>query len=331
MSQSGIYLADLPKPDVVEQLDYEVILADMKQQFNGYQPLLLDDSGHLVVKEAILVTDNAGNKYWQIPVDELHGLFYLDLSSDPTTRQLEIMAYRELLMRQRANDSAVAVMPAYAKGADLDNLALRYGIVRHVVTPATDMAPAVMEKDGPLLRRVLLAYDKKTTAGSEDSYIAHGLDAHGDVRDVSYYSPAPTESVITILSYSANGLASPALLNAVDTYVSAKERRPNSEKVTVGAAEIIPYEVRATITFNEGSAPAPLLAKAKERCETYVEANFMLGRDVTRSALHAQLHLPDLAPGMHEVDIETELPIRVDAHQAAYCTGVFLEYGGRDV
>ncbi|NUV25651.1 hypothetical protein MS6204_04603 [Escherichia coli] len=44
----------------------------------------------------------------------------LELESEPATKLLQENAYRELLLRQRINEAAQAVMVAYAMGGDLD-------------------------------------------------------------------------------------------------------------------------------------------------------------------------------------------------------------------
>ncbi len=43
----------------------------------------------------------------------------LELESEPATKLLQENAYRELLLRQRINEAAQAVMVAYAMGGDL--------------------------------------------------------------------------------------------------------------------------------------------------------------------------------------------------------------------
>jgi phage-related baseplate assembly protein len=40
------------------------------------------------------------------------------------------------MLRQRINDAARAVMPAYAVKADLDHIAALFGITRLTITPA---------------------------------------------------------------------------------------------------------------------------------------------------------------------------------------------------
>lgn len=94
---AAIDLSQLQPPIVVESLDYEFILSDIKADLISRYP------------DAAAV---------------------LQLESEPLTKLCEVAAYRELTLRARINDAAKAVMLAYAIGEDLDHLAALYGISR---------------------------------------------------------------------------------------------------------------------------------------------------------------------------------------------------------
>lgn len=86
-----IDLNQLPAPDVVEELDFETILAERKATLISLYP---EDQ-----QEAVART--------------------LMLESEPLVKLLEENAYRELIWRQRVNEAARAVMLACAAGNDL--------------------------------------------------------------------------------------------------------------------------------------------------------------------------------------------------------------------
>jgi phage-related baseplate assembly protein len=90
-------LAALPAPAVVEPLDFERILADIKADLLRRLPDLADA---------------------------------LALESEPLVKLMEAFAYRELLYRARVNDAARAHLLAFAAGGDLDQLAALFGVVR---------------------------------------------------------------------------------------------------------------------------------------------------------------------------------------------------------
>ena len=98
---TAIDLSRLPVPNVVEALDFEIILAAQ-----------LDD---LIERD-----------------DTYTGL----LESDPAMKVLQVTAYRELLLRQRVNEAARAVMLAYAMDTDLDHLGALMNVERLQVSPA---------------------------------------------------------------------------------------------------------------------------------------------------------------------------------------------------
>jgi len=81
------------------------------------------------------------------------------LESDPAIKVLEAAAYREMLVRQRVNDAARQNMVATATGADLDNLAALLGVERQEG-----------EGDDRFRKRVVLSWERITTAGSVGSY-----------------------------------------------------------------------------------------------------------------------------------------------------------------
>lgn len=326
-SPQAIFLPELPKPPVVEELDYESTLQGIKQQFNALQPNLIDEKGKAVILPADLIQTTNGEVFWKIPVNQEMGLFYLDLESEPITRLLEIAAYRELLLRQRVNEAALAVMAAYANGSDQDELYKLWGLERLIIKEETDDSPAVLESDEAYRRRYGLSLDQFTTAGSEESYLFHALSASGLVKDASAHSPDAVEVVITVLSHEENtGLASWELVSIIYDYVSGRRLRPLADEVTVQAASIVEYELVLNVVFEYGPSPEPVIAQIERNLAAFVEKQHRLRADIELTALAAQCHLA----GVHRIEFLTELPIRCDATQAPYCTNIDIRYGGRD-
>ncbi len=325
-STQAIYLPNLPLPDVVEHLDYEVILDRIKQQFNALQPNLIDDTGRAVVLPAQYIEAANGERYWKVPVDQGAGLYYLDLESDPATRLLQIAAYRELILRQRVNDAALAVMPAYTTGRDQDELYKIWGLERLIVEPATDDTPAVYESDADFRRRYALALDQFTTAGSEHSYLYHGLSADGRVKDVTAYAPDGAEVIITVLSQLGNGVPDDELLQVVYDSLSDKKKRPIADDLTVQPAEVIEYEIHARLVFDYGPSPEPVMQQVQKNLERYIRDQHRLGCDIEQTALAHECHLT----GVHRVEFDMALPIRCNRFQAPFCTAINVTNGGRD-
>ncbi|MFY0309630.1 baseplate J/gp47 family protein [Leisingera sp. D0M16] len=294
---SAIDLSLLPAPDVLQAVDYEATLAAMLAELRARDPAF----------------------------DAL-------VESDPAFKILEVAAYYRTLALQQVNDAARAVMPAYALGADLDNIAARYGVERLVIDPgdlsALPPKAPVLESDDDFRRRMLLAYEGLSTAGPVGAYIFHALGADADVADASVRSPAPGEVLVTVLSRTGDGSASAALLAAVDDVLNADDVRPLTDRVTVQGAAILTYAIEAALTVLPGPDSAVVRRAAENAATAYAAEQHRLGRDVTLSGLYAALH----QPGVQNVVLASPTAdIVTNYGQAAFCTGISLSVGGTGV
>lgn len=300
---STIDLSRLPPPNVVEPLDYETLLAARKARLLELTPL--------ADRPAVAAA--------------------LALESEPITKLLQENAYRELVLRQRINEAARAVMLAWARGADLDQLAANYNVQRFQLSAGNvaaipPIAPT-FESDDDLRARVQLAFEGLSVAGPVGAYVYHALSADARVADVSAVSPAPAEALITVLARDGDGTAPPDLLAAVDAALNAENVRPVADRVTVQAAEIVPYEIDATLYMYPGPEAEPIIAAALERATQFAQAQRRIGRDIRRSALFAALHVE----GVQRVDLAAPAAdVVLDSSQASYCTAIELTLGGYD-
>lgn len=291
-SFTSVDLSRLPAPSVVEPLDFETIYAASLAQFQALLPE-----------------------------------FSATVESDPILKLIEMFSYRELLLRQRVNEAARAVMPAYAIGADLDNLAAIMGIERFILVPANPAtgAPAVLESDDDFRRRLVLAPEGFSVAGPEGAYIFHTLSADSDVLDASATSPAPGEVVVTVLSRTGDGTPSPAVLAAVAARLSSGDVRPLTDQVTVQSADVVDFSITAAITFFTGPDSALVLAESQSRLTSWLADARRLGRDITRSGIIAALH----AEGAQNVILtQPAADIPLTRLQAGNCTAITINDAG---
>lgn len=298
MSQNtAVDLSRLPSPDVVEPLDFETIYAQMKAELKALDP-------------------------------------DLDLrDSDPAAKVLQVCAMRELVIRQRINDSARAVMLAHATGADLDNIVARepYNIARLEIDPgnpdAVPPVPPTMESDEALRRRAQLAPARYSTAGPTSAYKFHALGAHADVLDASVDSPAPTEVLVTVLSRQGDGVPDQAVLDAVAAALSAEEVRPLTDQVTVQPAVLVPFSVEAILTLYPGPDEEVVLQAAQDALNAYIEKTHRLGLDVSLSGLYKALH----AEGVQRATlVQPAADVVVTPQQVSLCEAITITLGGRD-
>lgn len=288
---TAVDLSRLPAPDVIEALDFETILADAVARMQALMPE------------------------------------FENRDSDPATKLLQAFSYFAQLLRQRVNDAARAVMPAYAVGTDLDNIAALFGIERLMITPADTVLgiPAVMESDADFRRRMVLAPEGYSVAGPEGAYVFHALSADPDVLDASATSPDPGEVVVSVLSRTGAGWAPADLVAAVAAYVSDETRRPLTDFVTVQSAAIVEYTVVATITTFSGPDGSVVMDAARAKLDEYVASSHRIGRDITRSGIFAALHVE----GVQNVVLTSPAAdIIITREQAPHCTGITLTYAG---
>lgn len=298
-----IDLSQLPAPDVVETLDFETILAERKATFVSLYP---EDQ-----QDAIART--------------------LSLESEPVVKYLEENAYREVIWRQRVNNAAKAVTLAYAEGNDLDVIGANFNVERLVITPADKSAippvAAVMESDSDFRLRIQQAFEGMSVAGSTGAYEFHGRSADGRVADISVISPSPACVTISVLSRHDNGAASDELLTVVRNALNDENVRPVADRVTVQSAEIVDYQIRATIFIYPGPESEPIRAAAEAKLKTYISAQHRLGRDIRLSAIYAALHVE----GIQRVELSAPVAdIVLDKTQASFCSDYHIATGGSD-
>ena len=289
---TNLDLSRLAAPIFVEQLSFEVILAQMIAEVQARLPE-----------------------------------FDATIDSDPAVKVLQVAAYRELLIRQLFQDAACQLLVAYATGGALDHLGALVGVPRLELTPADPQtgAAAVMESDDAFRARIVLAPESFTSAGPELAYVSHAKRASGDVLDASATSPAPGKVVVSVLSRIGDGTASAELLEAVHSIVTDKAIRPLGDDVTTGSADIVRFAVVASLVTFAGPDVTIVLAAARAALDAYLAANRKLGRTITRSGIIAALTVE----GVHRVDLTgPAADVACDPTQAGWCTDVDVNHGG---
>lgn len=301
-TSNTIDLSLLPPPDVVEQLDYERILETRKARIIAL--FAAED------REAVAKT--------------------LALESEPLTIQLEENAERELILRQRVNEAARAVLLAFAKRADLENIAAEYGVQRLTIR-AEDLTvsppvEAVMESDDELRDRAQLAWEGLSTAGPRGAYEFHARSAHGQIADASAISPDPCDVLVSILSREGDGTASETILAAARIALNDEDIRPMGDRVAVKSSVIRLYNVRATLHLKgQGPGRSVATAAADASIGAFVNRPRRQGVSVWRSALTAALHVEGVD---HLVLHEPAADILLQPTEAGTCVSVSIEIAG---
>lgn len=337
-----IDLPGLPKPNAIDDLDYEQIVNEMSNQLNGLQPLLFDGNLKPVTLQAELVTADNGEQYFKVPAKDVE-LYYLQLESDPLPKLTEVVAYREMLLRQRINDGTTATMLAYAQGADLEHEAARFNVKR-----------LKDESDASLRRRAQLAMEGFSTAGPVGAYEYHTLSASPQVKavhiaapsfhkvtltpqnssdftedtialqvldDVGLTDPLPGDVAVTILSTEGDGHADPALINTVSNALNDDAVRPLTDRPRVRSVTVVNYTVEAVLVLHPGPDQSVVQASASKALNNYIADSQGIGIAPTLAGFYRALK----QPGVYDVELtQPTAPIVVSDYQAAHCTSVTL-------
>ncbi len=94
---TAIDLSAMTPPDIIETLDYEAIVKNMRDDLVARFPAIVG---------------------------------VIDLESEPARKLIEAFAYRELLLRTRINDSARALLLSSSYGSNLDHLGALFSTAR---------------------------------------------------------------------------------------------------------------------------------------------------------------------------------------------------------
>lgn len=292
-------LSQLPQPKIIEELDFEVILSEVK---------------------AVMLA--AFPQEQQASVGAA-----LELESEPLNVIAQVVAYREMLLRQRINDGAAACMLSHAVSTDLDNLAANNNTERLITIPATETTDAVMESDTALRLRAQAAFEGLSVAGPIAAYEYFAKSVSGKVADAKATSPSPAVVVVSVLSTQGDGTASTELLNNVRNALNAEHIRPVGDRLTVQSATIIHYQINARLYFYPGPESEPILLAAQKSLESWLSEQGKIGRDIARSAIMAVLHVQ----GVQRVELlEPANDIVIDDTQSAQCDSFTINIGGTD-
>jgi len=270
-----IDLSKLPAPDVIETLDFENLLTDYINDFNARNP-----------------------NYATL------------LESDPAIILMQVVAYREMLLRARINEAAKANMLAYATKGDLDNLAAFFGVER-----------LEDETDERLRKRTQLALEGFSTAGPVGAYIFHSLSASNEVKSVSVKSPNPGEVLVTILSNIGDGTVGQELIDTVLAKLNEDDIRPLTDLVSVQGAEIINYQVEAVITVYSGPSSAIVETEANDALQKFISDRHEIGRVIAISGIYDALHVD----GVKKVELISPVAdVETNNEQAPYCSNISI-------
>jgi phage-related baseplate assembly protein len=255
----AIDLSRVPLPDLIEPLSFEVILSEIKAYANLVYP-------------------------------------FIDLESDPVVMLMEAFAYRETHLRARINDAGRGAFLATASGADLDNLAALFGVVRLILSPAdlsaTPVVEAVFESDAALRYRAQLALEGFSTAGPRDAYRFHALSVDARIISLTVTSPAPGSVLVLYYAADPDGSQVTDLTDPIFAALSDDNIRPLCDTVIVQPAAIVAYDITAVLDIGTGPDAEIVRQASQDAATAYAASRRLIGEPVPLSGLYAALHQP---------------------------------------
>ena len=276
-------LSSFPPPQAIEALDFEALLARFKADMSARMPDIAPT---------------------------------LALESEPITKLGEAHSYVETLVRARVNDAVRANLLAFAKGSDLDHLAVFYDVFR-----------MTGESDERLQLRVILNIQGRSTGGTAPRYRAKALEASLRVANAMVYRRG-TDPTIHVAVYAADsgGAADAALLAQVEAALNADNVRMVNDTIEVRSAVFEVVNVAARVWLLPG-APDTLIDVLPQTLRDKWAAETGLGFDLTHAWLTARL----MVPGVQRVEVTAPAADVIAPPERAISIGaITLTHMGRD-
>jgi len=221
---------------------------------------------NFIDRDADVITAELIDKY-----EELSGKPLYPAQADRL--MLDVIAYREMLIRSSINEAAKQNLIAFAKGVMLDYLGDFFGVVR-----------LESETDEQLRRRIRLAPESYATTGSRQAYIYHALSTDAAIIDCE--AVRGTSGKIFIYILTNDGIASPDLIQAVLDNTSDEKKRPLSDRVEVIAGQALDVQLRIKVTPLARANPQAVLVNARTQVQAFADKlKIKLGQDIVPSQI----------------------------------------------
>lgn len=203
----------------------------------------------------------------------------LALEQSPTNVILESQSYGEMIVRARINAAARAVMLPFSTGTDLDNLGANINVSR-----------LPDETDARFRRRIQLAPETFSTAGSQGAYVWHAMSADVGIKDVSATQTRPGRVEIRVMATGDDPVPTTAQLDAVRAALLSTRVKPLTDMVRVAPVAVVETDIVASVSMYPGPAVGAVLNDINAALVRLRDRVNFIGRDLTMSAIHAAIY-----------------------------------------
>ena len=152
--------------------------------------------------------------------------------------------------------------------------------VASIVNISKSEGGAEVEADDNLRERIFEAPESYSCAGSEGAYTYHAKSVSSAIIDAVAISPAPGEVQVAVLL--TNGaVPEGTVLQNIKDMLSARTVRPLTDKLTVTAPEIVPYDLNVRYWIEEGADASEVATNVAKTIEAYkMWQCTKIGRDI---------------------------------------------------
>lgn len=274
MAMTLIDLSKLPPPKVIEELSFTQIRDEIRAD---YLKLMREE----------------------YPDADL-------FDSDPASKLIDVVAAREVILRQRVNDGAKACLYPFSEDADLDNLVSFFNTEREDL-PEIDPETKRLKKESneSLRERGLLAFDQFSTAGAPSAYAFHtkkvGIPL--GLADMKSITPkAGDVQIVLLFSDHTDKLDKEGKViegitikrGIIENYLSRDDIKPQTDRLIVDNAKVKKVRVKATIFVPIGVDKGIVTTFAISRLQLYADSRYRIGADIPLSGLYAALTVPNV-------------------------------------
>lgn len=320
-------LNQLADPEIVRVEEFEPLLAEFSaevvQHIAARDPVkaaraaeTLQNDGELLVMvmQAFVLRIQAQERKWNARIKQMYAWWAEDSNLDARVADMGIQR-REI---SKGDPNAFPVVPAVNESND--ELRLRYYLAPHAPAAGSRLQyrrealtlgeRATVTVEAPSAGKVVVTY-----TFAADSFAAKVKDANGR-------SPAPGKVTVTVLGRDGDGTPGEDLLEATRAHFARDDVNPETDQVTVRAAEIVRYKIRAIAYINPGPDSGLTKTAAETAMQAYASARHLLEGYIDPAWIDAGL----ISAGAERLTrLEPLAPIECAAHQAPYCEAIEIE------
>lgn len=188
---------------------------------------------------------------------------------------------------------------------------------------------ANVESDDAYYERMRVSMETFSTAGTIGSYEYHARTASALIADVNVTSPVPGEVDIRAI-LEGGELPGEEMLQKIYEVVNADDVRPLTDYVTVGAPDIITFDIDVTYYIQSGSAISSetIISNVENAIEEYKKWQCeKMGRDINPSHLTYLLY----GAGVKRVEVLSPQFTTIPATTVAQVEGESVLNGGYEI